>query len=77
MIETDPPVKIKKLVISIQYIEPDAELDLTKTNRGKGQRPGIALRQVIGPVQDAAKEDAMRQGKHVGCLMNQNLAAPP
>jgi hypothetical protein len=77
MIKGDLPVKIKKLAIAIQHIEADAELELTKTNRAKEQWPGVALPQVIGPVQDAPEEDAMRQGEHVGGLVNQDLAASP
>lgn len=75
--KTDLSVKGKKPAIAIHDIEANAELKLTKTNRAKGDRPGVALLQVIGSIKDALEENAMLQGKHVVRFVDQHLAASP
>jgi hypothetical protein len=74
-VKSDLPVKIKKPAITIHHLEADAELKLAQTDRTEGKRPRIALLQVVGSIQDAPEEDAMGEGEHVGCLVNQDLAA--
>ena len=61
MLEFNLLIEMDKPVVSVNYIEPKAELKFVETGRAKGKRSGIALFQMIGPVQNATKEYAMPQ----------------
>ena len=77
MIKTNFSVHAKKAAVAICDIESNAELELTKTNRAKPEWSGVALLQMIGTIQDALEEYAVRQGEHVGHLVNQHFTASP
>ena len=61
MIKADLTVKKKKIAITIHDIKPNAELNLSKTDRAQGQRPGVTLLQMVGPVHEAFEEYAVPQ----------------
>lgn len=75
--EADLPVKSQKSAIAVHEIEANAELEFAETDRTQGERPRIALVQVIRPVQDALEEDAVLQGKHMSRFVDQHFAASP
>jgi len=68
-IQTGPLVEIQELAITIQHIEANAKLKLTKTDRAQRQGPSIALLQVVRSIHDTPEEYAVLQRKHVTYFM--------
>ena len=68
-IKTGLPVEPKELAITIDHIESNAEVKLTKTDWAQRKGPSIALLQVVGSVHDTPEEYAVVQGKHVTYFM--------
>jgi hypothetical protein len=73
--ESCTAVKFQHPLIAKDYIEPDTGMQFAQANRAEELRSGIALLKMVGPIHDAAKIDAMGQGKHMARLVNQNFTA--
>jgi hypothetical protein len=77
MISKPAPMEVPKASVALHHIKPDAPLKFAEIHRAEVQRPGVRLGEVVRPVHQAVKPDAVLDPEHMTRLVRQDFQTAP
>lgn len=70
-------MEVPKASVALDHLKPDAPLKFTEIHRAEVQRSGVRFGEVIRPVHQTAKPDAVLDPEHMTRFVRQNFQTAP